>query len=169
MTATRLVILAASGSAALLIAVFVFQLFGWEPCAMCLWQRWPHAAAAGLGLLALAVGGAALGVLAGLGGLAALTTAGIAAYHSGVERKWWEGPASCTGTGGGLGDLSGAELVPGASESPALVLCDSFTPFFAGLSMANWNLILSLGLAVLWGAAVMRAFSSKEAATSRST
>lgn len=136
---------------------------------MCLWQRWPHGAAIAIGLLALASGGRVRGILAGLGAVAALTTAGLAAYHSGVERKWWDGPASCSGTGGGLGGLSDAELVPGASDGPALVLCDSFTPFFAGLSMANWNLILSLGLVVIWILAVTRASSSTAAATSRST
>lgn len=169
MTAARLVLLAAGGSAVLLAAAYVSQLMGWEPCAMCLWQRWPHAAAIVFGLAALAMGAIFRGVLAGLGAIAALTTAGIAAYHSGVERKWWDGPASCSGTGGGLGGLSDAELVPGASDGPALVLCDSFTPFLAGLSMANWNLVLSLGLAVIWVAAVRRAFSSTTAARSRST
>lgn len=96
-------------------------------------------------------------LLAGLGALAALTTAGIAGYHTGVERKWWEGPTSCTGTGGGLGDLSATELVPGASDAPLLVLCDSFTPFLFGLSMANWNMIAALGLVVIWIAAFRRA------------
>ena len=169
MTDRRLLLLATAGSVALLGGAFVFQWLGWPPCAMCLWQRWPHALAILLGLAALAVAGTLRVVLAAFGALAALTTAGIAAYHSGVERKWWEGPASCSGSGGGLGDLSGAELVPGGSEMPALVLCDTFTPFFAGLSMANWNMILSLGLTLVWILAVRRAFSSTEAGTSRST
>lgn len=91
-----------------------------------------------------------------LGLLAALTTAGIAAYHTGVERKWWDGPSSCTSSGGGLGGLSANDLLPGASDAPALVLCDSFTPFLFGLSMANWNLVASLALAVIWAAALKR-------------
>ena len=169
MTTARLALLAAAGSAALLAAAFLFQMLGWQPCAMCLWQRWPHAAAVVLGLAAGAAAGIGRGVLAGLGAVSILTGAGIAAYHSGVERKWWQGPESCSGSGGGLGGLSGAELVPGASDAPALVLCDSFTPFLLGLSMANWNLIASLVLTVIWIAALTRAFSSRAAGTSRST
>ena len=157
MTRGMLILGAATGSALLLAAAFLFQALGWAPCAMCLWQRWPHAAAVLLGGAALALSGAGQRVLAGLGALAALTTAGIAAYHSGVERGWWEGPSSCTGTGSGLGDLSGADLVPGAGDAPALVLCDSFTPFLFGLSMANWNLLASLSLALVWLAAVRHA------------
>ncbi len=168
MTAERLMVLAAAGSAALLGAAFVFQMLGWHPCAMCLWQRWPHLAAILLGLFALVTTGAWRAAFAGLGAVAALTTAGIAAYHSGVERNWWEGPAACAGSGSGLGGLSGAELVPGGSEMPPLVLCDDFTPFLAGLSMANWNLILSLGLALVWFAAVRNVRSLNAAATSRS-
>lgn len=159
MTARGLMLLAAAGSAALLGAAFVFQMLGWQPCAMCLWQRWPHAAALVIGVAVYAAAGRMQSGFALLGAGAALVATGIAAYHSGVERKWWEGPASCTSAGGGLGDLSGSELVPGGSDMPALVLCDSFTPFFAGLSMANWNMILSLVLALVWVAAIRRAFS----------
>lgn len=154
MTRARLILLAASGSAALLLAAFVFQALGWAPCKMCLWQRWPHAAAVALGALAMVLG--PLRALAALGGLAALSTATLAAYHSGVELKWWEGPSSCSGAGAGLGNLGAADLVPGASDAPALVLCDTLTPFFLGLTMANWNALGSIVLAVLWAAAALR-------------
>ncbi|NBQ51136.1 MAG: disulfide bond formation protein B [Marivivens sp.] len=45
------VILAAGGSAAMLFgAMVVFQrLMDLPPCAMCIWQRWPHAAAVAIG------------------------------------------------------------------------------------------------------------------------
>ncbi|MGB3754102.1 MAG: disulfide bond formation protein B, partial [Parerythrobacter sp.] len=93
---------AAAGSALLLAAAYGFQLAGYAPCKMCLWQRWPHAVALGMagGLLLLPVV-----AVAAAGLLATLTTAGIAAYHTGVERGWWEGPTSCSGGGAGLGGL----------------------------------------------------------------
>ncbi|TNF18672.1 MAG: disulfide bond formation protein B [Rhodobacteraceae bacterium] len=147
MTRKTLVLLAAGGSLALLAAAFLFQSLGWAPCKMCLWQRWPHAAAVAIGVAALALPGR---LLALLGAAAAATTAGIALYHSGVERKWWEGPASCSGSGNALGGLSGNELLPGGSEVPALVMCDAFEPFLFGLTMANWNALASAGLVLLW-------------------
>lgn len=150
-TARGLMVLAAAGSLALLAAAFAFQAMGWQPCQMCLWQRWPHAAAVAVGGLALLAAGPATAVL---GALAALSTAGIAGFHSGVERGWWDGPSSCTGQG--LSSLSGAALLPGA-DGPGVVLCDQFTPFLLGLSMANVNMLASLALAALWGFAAFRA------------
>ena len=89
-----LVAAAAGGSLALLLGAFAFQFIGGlAPCQLCLWQRWPHAAAVLIGAVALAVPGRLLPVL---GAMAALATAGIAAFHTGVERGWWEGLATCT-------------------------------------------------------------------------
>ena len=47
------VLLATLGSAALLGGAFLFQAFGYPPCAMCIWQRWPHGIAIAVGLIAL--------------------------------------------------------------------------------------------------------------------
>lgn len=151
MTRRALILLAAGGSAALLAGAYLFQALGWQPCAMCLWQRWPHAAAILVGAFGLAL---PIAALARAGALAALATAGIGLFHSGVERGWWDGPASCTSAGSGVGGLSGSDLL--STEGPALVLCDQFTPFLLGLSMANWNAILSGLLVLVWIAAARK-------------
>jgi len=148
MTRKSLTLIAAGGSAALLAGAFVFQSLGYLPCKMCLWQRWPHAAAIVIGILALFV---PLPALLWLGALAAAITAGIGYYHSGVEQKWWEGPASCTQAGNGIGGLSGGDLL--SREGPALILCDQISWSFAGLSMPTWNAILSTVLVAVWIAA----------------
>ena len=151
MTARTLILLAAAGSACLLGGAFLFQTLGWAPCAMCLWQRWPHAAAILIGAVGVWRPGAAVSIL---GAMAAAATAGIAVYHTGVERDWWEGPASCTSAGGGITGMTGADLL--STEGPNLVLCDQFTPFFLGLSMANWNALISAGLVLVWLAAARK-------------
>ena len=153
MTPQRLAVLAATGSLALLVGAFVFQGLGYAPCELCLWQRWPHGVAVAAGGLVLAGAGFALWALAGA--LAALATAGIGLYHTGVERGFWEGPQACSG-GGTLSGLSGADLLSteGASD---VVRCDEVAWAFAGLSMASWNAVISLGLAGLWIAALVRA------------
>ena len=145
MTRNFLVILASGGSAALLAGAFLFQALGYAPCAMCLWQRWPHAAAIAIGAVALFVPGR---LLPFLGAAAAATTAGIGVYHTGVERDWWEGPASCTGAGAGLGGLDGGDLL--SMDGPVLVLCDQVSWALMGISMASWNAIFSALLVVLW-------------------
>lgn len=153
MTRTQLTILAAGGSAALLLGAFAFQYIGGlAPCKMCLWQRWPHAAAIMIGLLALLIAGRALPLL---GALAALTTAGIGIYHTGVERDWWEGPTSCSGSGDTLSGLSGGDLLN--FEAPiSVVMCDEVAWQMLGLSMASWNALIALGLTAIWIMAARR-------------
>jgi len=154
LTARNWMILAAAGSAALMIGALAFQhIGGMAPCKLCIWQRWPHVTAIAIGALAmLAVLPQRL--LAGLGAVAALTTAGIGVYHTGVERGWWEGPASCSS--GGVAGRSAEDLFAQIMAAP-LVRCDEVPWEMLGLSMASWNAVASLCLAGLWLMAWMRA------------
>lgn len=153
MSGRSLMLLAAAGSLALLLGAFAFQhLGGLAPCRMCLWQRWPHAAAVLVGIIALAVPARPVALL---GAAAAATTAGIGVYHTGVERGWWPGPSGCTGSGDGLAGLSGADLLSLDQATP-IVLCDEVAWSLFGLSMASWNALASLGLAALWLLAARR-------------
>ncbi|MDK3072512.1 disulfide bond formation protein B [Sedimentitalea sp. JM2-8] len=148
MSRTLLIAIAAGGSLALLLGAFGFQhLGGLAPCKLCLWQRWPHAAAIAIGAVALVLPGRALPLL---GALAALTTAGIGVYHTGVERGWWQGPTTCTS--GPIGNLTPQELMDQIMAAP-LVRCDDVPWEMLSLSMASWNALISLGLALIWLAA----------------
>jgi disulfide bond formation protein DsbB len=143
-----LIILASAGSAALLLGAFGFQYIGeMAPCKLCIWQRYPHGAAVVIGAVALAF---PLLILPYLGALAALATAGVGAYHTGVERGWWEGPSTCTS--GPIGNLSADELMQQIMSAP-LVRCDDVPGEMLGLSMASWNAVASFVLALLWIAA----------------
>lgn len=139
------IVLAAGGSLALLLGALAFQYIGGlPPCAMCYWQRYPHAVAVAVGLVALWLGGR---LLCWLGAAAAAVTSGIGVYHTGVERGWWEGPSTCTS--GPVEGLSTDQLMDQIMSAP-LVRCDEVAWAFAGLSMASWNALLSAGLVVLW-------------------
>ena len=93
--------------------------------------------------------------LAGLGAAAALTTAGIGAFHAGVEQKWWDGPSSCTGDGAGLSGLSGQDLLA-TDTLEKLVMCDEISWSFVGLSMPAWNAVFSALLCAIWITALRR-------------
>ena len=163
MTGKQLGLLAAGGSAALLLAAFVFQALGYAPCAMCIWQRYPHAVAIGAGVF-LAIGLAPLLFLA-VGALSAATTAVIGVYHTGVERDWWQGPTSCTGSGLDLSNMTGSDLLPSASSGPSnLVMCDEVAWEFLTLSMASWNALWSAVLAGIWVLAIVRAIAHRQPA-----
>ena len=148
MTRRNLMLLAASGSLALMLGALGFQYIGdMPPCKLCYWQRYPHVAAIGVGVLAVLSSAALLAVA---GALSALTTAGIGAYHTGVERGWWEGPSSCSAQD--ISNLTTEELYAQIMSAP-LVRCDEVPWAFLGLSMASWNAVISLGLAAIWIAA----------------
>ena len=145
MTRNTLILIATFGSIALLGGAYAFQhIGGMPPCAMCLWQRWPHAAAIAIGIIGLATGRRELAIL---GMLAALTTAGIGIYHAGVEQMWWEGPTTCTS--GSITGLSTEDLLAQIMAAP-VVRCDEIAWSLFGISMAAWNAILSFILAGIW-------------------
>jgi disulfide bond formation protein DsbB len=149
--ARTLALAAAAGSLALLAGAFFFQMLGYAPCKLCLWQRWPHGAAVLAGGVFLLT---AWRVLPWAGALAALATAGLGLYHTGVERGLLAGPDTCTSNG--VTGVSAEDLLNQILEAP-LVRCDEVAWSLMGLSMASWNAVLSLALAALWVAAARRA------------
>ena len=153
MTRNQLIIVAAAGSLGLLLGAFAFQYIGGlVPCVLCLYQRWPHAAAVLIGLLGLKIGGRVLPLL---GALAAATSAGIGVFHVGVEQKWWDGLATCTVDT--LSGVSGADLLNTDLTVGAPVRCDAIPWEMFGVSMAGWNVIVSALLVLIWLAAARRA------------
>ena len=151
MTRRFAILLAAGGSAALMLGALGFQYIGeMPPCKLCYWQRYPHIIAIVIGLLTLYFTGRALPAL---GALAALTTAVIGGYHTGVERKWWEGPTSCTS--GSISELSTDDLMAQIMSAP-LIRCDDVPWELFTLSMASWNMLASLSLFALWLLAIKR-------------
>jgi disulfide bond formation protein DsbB len=150
-------LIAAVASLAMLAAAHAFETFGgYAPCGLCLKQRdvyWAALTVAVIGFVLVRLKRFPADILALL--LAAIFATGmvVAAYHAGVEWKWWPGPTSCSG-GGGLavtGDLSA--LLEGKRVRPPA--CDEAAWRLFGISMAGYNALISLALAAL-GAAFAR-------------
>ena len=81
----------------------------------------------------------------------------LAAYHAGVEWKWWPGPTSCTTAG--VHKVTAADmsaLLAGAQQH--VVQCDVAAWRLLGLSMAGWNAVAAL---VLTGASLFALKSAK--------
>lgn len=145
-TSAHLTWLALAGSAGLLLGALAFEhIGGLAPCPLCIWQRWPHVVAL-LGGGALFLPGSALWALVGAGGAA--TSGALGIYHTGVERGWWEGPATCA-AGLDLTGLSPEELLEAIMAAP-VVRCDEVPWELLGLSMASWNAVASFAIAAIW-------------------
>ena len=155
MQRATLILLATLGSIAALAAAFAFQYIGGlAPCHLCLLQRYPHAIAVVIGVAALLIPkGTIHRLLPYAGGLAALTTAAIALYHTGVERHWWLGPSTCTA--GDISHLNPKDLLAQIQAAP-VVQCDQVAWAMGGLSMASWNMLASLVLVAIWLTAARR-------------
>ena len=129
--------------AALLAGAWGFQLIGHlYPCEMCHWQRWPHYAALPLALLAF-VPGLPQRPLVVLAAIAIAVSGAIGVAHAGVEYHWWQGFTPCTST-----FSSGGDTLSAIMNAP-VVRCDAPQWTFAGISLAGFNAIVSLGGALV--------------------
>lgn len=151
---TRAGLVIAAGSTALLLTAIGFEyLGGLAPCELCEEQRWWHAGAIVYGVLVMFLGHHRLGGIAYGAGLICLgMTAAFGFYHVGVEQGWWA--ASC-----GAQSLSGDSIydLRQQLEAAPIVKCNEVSWSLAGLSMAGWNVIASLGVAVLSAAVLITA------------
>jgi len=144
LTAQRAAFLIFAVALVTILGAWVFEYAGFAPCELCLLQRWAYYAGVPLALAVALAAPASPGLArAGLVLLAVLWLGSMAfgIYHAGVEWKFWPGPSTCTGTvglSGGLPDLS-----------RPVVLCDSPAIRILGLSLAGWNAVISLALALV--------------------
>jgi disulfide bond formation protein DsbB len=147
-------------SAGSLLAAFFFQyVVGLQPCVLCIWQRWPYAVVIALSIASLAVTTDAhklRAALLALSGVALLVGGGVAVFHVGVEQHWWTGTSGCgvTATADSI-DALRAQIM-----AAPVVRCDQVAWSLFGISMAGYNILISLVLAAVAFFAARRAFGS---------
>jgi disulfide bond formation protein DsbB len=145
-------------AAATLAGAWFFQLvLDIRPCPLCLEQRYAYYLAVPLGALvafAAARNAPRAVLVAGLGllALAALANAWLGGYHAGVEWGFWPGPTECSGP---VLDLGRAGSLFDNLDKVKVIRCDEVQWRFLGLSLAGYNLLISLAMAALaaWGMA----------------
>ena len=91
-------------------------------------------------------------------GAAMLWSAGLGVYHSGIEWHWWPGPQDCSGTGGSL--TGGGSLLE-QMQTTRVVRCDEAAWRFLGLSLAGYNVLISLALAAIAISAAVTALKNR--------
>jgi disulfide bond formation protein DsbB len=154
--AAAAIAIAVVGAATILGAWFFQYGLGLKPCPLCLEQRYayyfaiPLAVMVALGDQAGAKRKVLIAALVAIA-LGMLWNAGLGVYHSGVEWKLWAGPQECSGA---LDDLGTAGGLIDKLKSISVVRCDDAAWRFLGLSLAGYNVLISLALAAIaaWGA-----------------
>jgi disulfide bond formation protein DsbB len=136
------------------------------PCPLCLEQRIPYQIIIPLSLLLaiaalvraprklLLVGFAAIAI-------AAACNVVLGIYHAGVEWHWWAGPADCSGP---LTDLRTGGSLLDQLHSVHVVRCDEAAWRFLGVSLAGYNVLISLALALIAGFGISTARFAHDAA-----
>jgi len=140
--------LIAAAAAAVLAAVHILEAHGWTPCQLCLEQRIPYWVGASVALTAAIAAVPRFNLMFVSSLLMALAAAsflvgiGLAIQHMGVEQHWWRSTCS----GGGTKSI--ADMLASIGKKP-IVACDEKRPFLFGLTLTNYNLIVSAILTVL--------------------
>jgi disulfide bond formation protein DsbB len=142
---------------ATLAGAWFFQLvLDIRPCPLCLEQRYAYYLAIPLAVLVAIA--AARDVPRGLVvtglvllALAALANAALGGYHAGIEWTFWQGPTDCSGP---VVDLGKAGSLLERLDTVKVIRCDEVQWRFLGLSLAGYNVLISLLMAAiaLWGA-----------------
>jgi disulfide bond formation protein DsbB len=137
-------------SATIFGALAFEHIGGYLPCALCLMQRMPYYVGVPLAAIAaLAAWRSAprsvLAVLFVAFAALMLYSAGLAAYHSGVEWGLWEGPAACAGSS----EPASVEDLFTQLETTHAPSCTEAAWRLLGLSFAGWNVLVSALLTVL--------------------
>jgi disulfide bond formation protein DsbB len=139
----RLGLMTAGGiSAGLLGGALLLQYMGGlAPCALCIWQRWPHLAViimAFIGLRGVMPRGMLWLIL-----ITGVISVGLGGYHAGIEYGFWAGPTACTANLAIDGDI---KALTQQLLSIPLTRCDEVVWSLFGLSMASWNALISLDI-----------------------
>lgn len=132
-------------AAAIIVAALGFEYIGgYQPCHLCLQQRYAYYAGVPLlfgGLILLSAEKERLAAIVFFSvSLLFLFNSGLGVYQAGSQYGFWPGPQECSATqeittsaDNLLGKLAETEVVP----------CDKADFWFLGLSFAGWNAIIS--------------------------
>ncbi len=148
-------------SAAVIVAALAFEHIGqYEPCPLCLVQRYAYYTGVPLLFVSLILLSTEKARLAGLVffivSLAFLANSGLGVYQAGAEYGFWPGPQSCSGSG----DLSAsADSLLADLQKMKVPRCDQPEFWFLGLSFAGWNALISF---IIFVGALKAAFASVE-------
>ena len=141
----------------ILFALISEYVFGFIPCSLCMIQRYPHmlVAITSIWLVFFRTHNLFMYPLNTL--IMALSII-LASYHVGVEQGIFQGPQSCSSSNLSSVSEKSAEALLIDLLNTSVVRCNEVTWSFMRLSMASWNLIISIALFVGWTVSFLHLF-----------
>lgn len=137
-----LALIAVAAAIALLAALGLQFVGGYQPCNLCVHERWPYLVVVLAGLAGWRLGRHRPALA--LAALALAVNLGLSFYHVGVEQGWFALPESCAAVGAAV---SVEELRSQLAAAPAR--CDQVSLSLLGWSLAAWNGLLAAVLLVV--------------------
>ena len=133
----------------ILFALISEYVFEFTPCSLCLIQRYPHILVT-ITSVWLVFFRTHNFFMYPLNTLVMVFSIILASYHVGVEQGIFQGPQSCSSSN--LSTVSGksAEALLKDILNTSVARCNEVTWTFISLSMASWNLIMSIALFIGW-------------------
>ncbi len=139
-------------SGATILGAWYFQLVvKLPPCPLCLEERIPYYVVIPLSLLTATAALVrtprkliAVGLVAIIAAM--LYSAALGAYHAGVEWRFWPGPTDCSGP---VTDFTKKGSLLDQLQSVQVVRCDEAAWRLFGISLAGYNVLISLALAAI--------------------
>ena len=131
------------------VALISQYVFGLQPCLLCSYQRVPYVFAifcGVIGLMSINHSRIAPIIMIIFCGILFFINTGIAGYHVGIEQEWWTGSSGCTIQ---LPENATLEELREAVINAPVTKCDDIQWSLFGVSMAGYNYLLSLVLAIL--------------------
>ncbi len=149
-TPTRAASLVFVLAAATICGALTYQWLGYQPCELCYKERLPYYAALALAPLAALAAQCGRPALA-RGALVIIAVffaadAALSVYHSGVEWKIFAGPSDCSGA---MTRAQSMDDFLQQLQTVKVVRCDEPGLRVLGLTLANWNVVVSGVLAFL--------------------
>ena len=141
----------------ILFALISEYVFGFTPCSLCLIQRYPHMLVVITSIWVVFFRTHDL-FMYPLNTLIMAFSIILASYHVGVEQGIFQGPQSCSSSNLSTVSEKSAEALLIDLLNTSVVRCNEVTWSFMRLSMASWNLIISIALFVGWTVSFLQLF-----------
>lgn len=124
---------------ALLFAFYLQYILGYEPCKLCMYQRYVYILVILLSLLGFFLHKSKLIPILLIILFIIITSIGF--WHLGIEQQWWAASLECSGITENIGSLE--EELKNINNRP-VATCDQVSPKFLNITLVQWSFIYAL-------------------------